>query len=70
MTTDYATTLELRCPVCDYHIRTPREDFDPPSAVLAEMLCLFCLDDCPGWREPPTYYYDAQGRELTAWVPQ
>jgi hypothetical protein len=55
-------TINLRCRGCGLtKDGVWREKFDPPSAVLADVLCPECS---VGTKDPETLYYDSDGREV------
>lgn len=56
--------IHLRCPECGRKMsNVDREEFDPPDAFLAEILCGECADSV-GAMEPTTLYFDRQGNEV------
>ena len=56
--------IHLRCYEC-HRLRSNmrREEGDPPTAVVAEILCPKCCDDL-GAMEPETSYLNQEGNEL------
>lgn len=56
--------IHLHCPQCGRkQSNMPREDYDPPSAILAVILCPKCADAC-GAKDAGTDYYDAYGEQV------
>lgn len=53
--------IHLRCPLCGRKMSNARRsEYDPPSAVLAEVAC----DKHSGLKDPPTNYFDKEGVEV------
>lgn len=61
-------TILIVCikPKCPRTKRTPRQEYDPPSAVRMAMLCPWHSDS--GNKEEEVVYYASNGREI-AWNP-
>jgi hypothetical protein len=54
--------IHLRCPHCRRKMSNmARADHDPPRAVVCELPCPKCSQGC---KEPPSYYYDAEGEPV------
>lgn len=58
-----AGCIHLFCRGCGHRmLNVRRADYDPPAAVVADVLCAECAT---GAMEPPTFYFDANGSEIT-----
>lgn len=64
-TADGEEEIPLECLRCGKRVPSPRMSWDPPGAVLAKSTCPRCLDKGHG-REPEFFYYDRDGKELSA----
>lgn len=57
--------IHLRCPRCGRkQSNTPRREWDPADAVLAETGCLKCGQ---GGKDNETCYFAADGQEIDPW---
>ena len=52
----------VRCPMCKKELFVPRDEEDPPTAVIAEFYCEKCMD--PDQEELQVYYYCMDGKEF------
>ena len=56
--------IHFRCWNCgETRVNLPREPTDPASSVVVESICGLCENQ--GDKDPPMYFYDRQGREVT-----
>lgn len=55
--------IAMRCDVCGNAVRVPREDYDPPGAVVrVTNECNICEAANGGFEE--AWYYDSDGKEI------